>query len=299
MQDLDLSKLHDSDILGEIARRFEEKNASIFEMEQMTKKLLTLNEKTKQAESIKGEFLSIIKNEFNNPLSTLLNLAGVLGQKRESQNFEMMVAMLHSELLKLDFHFKNIFAATEIEAGEIASFYTTIDFEALFEEAKKGFVYLIEDKNLTLTVENRLEEKIVSDYSKLLLILANLLSNACEYSYPQGEVKVSLSEEGEEFVIAVKDQGEGIDTAHQATIFDRFTKFSSGKTRAHSGLGLGLSVVLGMSEALGGRVRFLTHEGATLFLVHLPKCTKEMTILGEMDDSGMTLFEDFEGGVEL
>ncbi|MGP1449988.1 MAG: sensor histidine kinase [Wolinella sp.] len=295
----DLSKLHDSDILEEISRRFEEKNASILEMEQMTKNLLVLNEKTKQAEAIKGEFLSIIKNEFNNPLSTLLNLSGMLYQKRESPGFEQMTCMIHSELLKLDFHFRNIFAATEIEAGEIASFYTTIDFDLLFDEAQKSLIYVIKDKNLTLKIENRLENQIVSDYQKLLLILSNLLSNACEYSYPDTEVKLCLYEEGGDFIMDVRDQGEGIDPLHQAGIFDRFHKYSSGKTRAHSGLGLGLSVALGMCEALGGCITFDTRSGDTSFKVAIPRENDEMVSLGDMDDTGMTLFDDFDGGVEL
>ncbi len=289
---LDISKLADSDILQEVARRFEEKNASIAEMERMTKNLLELNEKTKRAEAIKSEFLSIIKNEFNNPLSTLLNLSEMIGKKRDSEQFGSIAEMLHSELLKLDFHFRNIFAATEVEAGEITSFYTRIDFDSLFSEAKKSLTYLIKDKELNVHLENRLKEEVVSDYSKLSLILANLLSNACEYSYPRGDVTVAIYEEMGDFVLEVKDQGEGIEESRQAKIFDRFHKYSSGKTRAHSGLGLGLSVALGMSEALGGYIIFYTHANETLFKVTIPRRNSEVIALGEVGESGMTLFED-------
>lgn len=216
---LDVSKLADSDILQEVARRFEEKNASIMEMERMTKNLLELNEKTKHTEEIKSEFLSIIKNEFNNPLSTLLNLSEMIGKKRDSEQFASMAEMLHSELLKLDFHFRNIFAATEVEAGDIASFYTKIDFDSLFNEAKRSLIYLIKDKRLNVVLENRLKEEVVSDYSKLSLILANLLSNACEYSYPQGDVSVAIYDEMGDLILEVKDKGEGIEESMAGAYF--------------------------------------------------------------------------------
>lgn len=71
----------DNELLEEISRRFEEKKSSIKEMEFMTKKLLKMNDKYKHAQDVKSRFLSLIKNEFNNPMSSLLNISNLILKK--------------------------------------------------------------------------------------------------------------------------------------------------------------------------------------------------------------------------
>lgn len=296
---VNLSNVEDSEILKEIEKRFREKDASIAEMEFMTKKLLELNEQAKKAEAIKGEFLSIIKNEFNNPLSSLLNLAGSLERKRESDKYFDIVKMLNIELHALDFHFKNIFAATEIEAGETANYFSNINFNSLFEDVSKAFAYLLKDKDLELKLHNEIENKIVSDANKLYIILLNLVSNACEYSFPKSEINIYFRDDSENIYIDVQDYGEGIDLKHHAMIFNRFSKFSSGRTRAHTGLGLGLSVVQGLVDALQGGVEFQSKDGFTKFIINIPKKSEELGSIDSSEDSNMTLFDDFDDSLEL
>lgn len=293
----DLSKLEDQEILNEIGRRFKEKSASIAEMEFMTKKLMELNKQTQEAEKIKGEFLSIIKNEFNNPLSTLLNVAHSLERKVEDEKLCKMVLMLNTELVRLDFHFRNIFAAQEVEAGEIANYFTAIDLQSLYEDVQKPLRYIARDKNLSLKLENQVTEKIVSDGYKLDIIITNLLSNAMEFSYPDKEILLKFHTDDNYFYITVQDQGEGIHVDYQNKVFDRFSKFSTGRTRAHTGLGLGLSIVRGMSEALEGEVNFETREGLTTFTVQLPKQTQDM-LSDEKGDSNTVMFDDFDSDDE-
>ncbi len=297
-EQVDISQVEDDAILWEVGRRFEEKNASIKEMEFMTKKLLEMNEKSKQAEAIKGEFLSIIKNEFNNPLSNLLNLARSLETKRDSEKYFQIVKMLNLELHGLDFHFKNIFAATEIEAGETGNYFSTINFQSIFDDACLALEFLIKDKNLDVKLENSIDEKIVSDANKLYIILLNLLSNACEYSFEGKQIFIRFKSNEENFYLEVEDFGEGIKVEHHAMIFNRFSKFSSGRTRAHTGLGLGLSVSLGLAEALNGKIEFSCKEENTLFIVSIPKNSDELS-LGDSEDANMTLFDDFGDGVEM
>lgn len=266
----DIQKLSDSELVGEISRRFDEKTASIQEMEFMTKKLLEMNEKTKEAEKIKSQFLSLIKNEFNNPISSLLNLANLLSSKKHPEKFDEIANMINLELLRLDFQLKDIFAATEIEAGEIANDLSIVNFKSIFEEVLNSFKYLISDKRLTVDLKKCDDGEFVSDANKIYLILLNLISNACEFSYPDSKVSVALVRSEENYLISVEDSGEGINVEHAKEIYHRFTKFTSGKTRAHAGLGLGLSVVRALVEALDGEITFDSEEGYTIFRVVLP-----------------------------
>jgi signal transduction histidine kinase len=294
-----VQKLTDQELLGEIGRRFEEKSASIQEMEFMTKKLLELNERTKQAESIKSQFLSLIKNEFNNPISSLLNLANMITARKHPDKFEQMSAMLHMELLRLDFQLKNIFSATEIEAGEIGSDYSTINFRSIYEDVLTSFKYLITEKNLTVALDRCEDEGFVSDAHKVYMILLNLVSNACEFSYPDAKVGVSLKKIEAGYRISVEDTGEGVDVKYINEIYNRFTKFSSGKTRAHAGLGLGLSVARGLAEALDGEIFAESEEGYTLFCVDLPEV--DSAGVGASEGGNEFLFDDFgdDDAVEL
>jgi len=291
---MDISKADDAEIIFEISKRFEEKNASLREMEFMTKKLLDLNERIKKTEEIKNEFLSLIRNEFNNPLSSLLNMAQILEGDPEEKSMRQAVRIINSEMLRLDFHFKNIFAASDIEAGEIANYFTNINFKSIFEDAKAMFRYNIEDKNLEVSFIESGEGRKVSDSNKIFLIMMNLLSNSIKYSYENSKITLAVKVKQDEFIITVEDFGEGIDIQYKAEVFERFSKFSSGK-RKHMGLGLGLSVVRGLAEALGGTVDYESNEGWTLFKVVIPTDTEEAKIADASEDSNTTLFENFDG----
>jgi signal transduction histidine kinase len=267
---MDISKANDGELLKEIGRRFDEKASSIEEMEFLTKKLLDLNEKSKNVQEVKSQFLSLVKNEFNNPISSLLNISNMLSTATDMKKVNTLGSLLKRELLGIDFSLKNIFAASEIEAGEIGNDYSKVSIDEIFDETKGYFTQLIEEKNLTITLENSCEKDLVSDSSKLYLILLNLMSNACEYSYKDKEVKVLVKCGEKSFKIMVENIGEEIEKEHCKEIYNRFVHFETGLTRETAGLGLGLSVARGMSEALGGTIDNVQHADVTQFIVTIP-----------------------------
>lgn len=292
-----IQKLSDKELLVEISRRFEEKEASIKDMEIMTKKLLQLNEKTKEAEASKSKFLSLIKNEFNNPVSTLLSMGRKLVEKKNTDKFDEISNMMNLELLRLDFHLKNIFCATEIEAGEIANDYSTVDINDIYKDVLPSFKYIIEDKKLKVSIEIETESQFVSDAQKFYMIMLNIISNACEFSYPDKNVNVKFSEGAERFYLKVEDFGEGILIKQKKDIYNRFTQFHAGETRPYSGLGLGLSVAREFVEALDGEIDYTSVKGHTVFTVSLPKLNPENTSASLGANEFM--FDDFDDSVEM
>ncbi|NCB50230.1 MAG: sensor histidine kinase, partial [Alphaproteobacteria bacterium] len=138
-----LETLSDAMLLEEVKRRFDQKNQTLEEMAFLTKKLYDLNEKLKEHDSIKGEFLSLIKNVFNNPLSSLLNLSSMMRKNDDTPKTQKMKLLLDMELRKLDFQLNNIFTAAEIEAGEIANYWSEVNLGLLIKELQEAFSYLI------------------------------------------------------------------------------------------------------------------------------------------------------------
>jgi len=293
-----IQNVSDHELLLEIQRRFEEKNTTLNEMEFLNKKLIDLNKRLMEVDSVKSQFLSLIKNEFNNPISSVLNICALLISGKKPERTIELTQMLHMEILRLDFQIKNIIAASEIEAGKTESYFTRIDFKEIVEDAKSSFIYLIRDKNLNISFLDETNQDISSDAGKIYLILLNLLSNACEYTYENGHINILVKNDDDNLYIVVEDDGEGIDVENKLAVYNRFAQFNKGTNRAKTGLGLGLSVVKGEVEALDGEVDYDSKSGRTVFTIRIP-LKKGCAACGGVAGSNDILFEDFDNAVEM
>jgi len=296
---MQMTDITDGALLAEIERRFEEKKASVKDMELMTKELLELNEQNKNSQEVKSKFLSLIKNEFNNPMSSLLNIANLMSKKAIDPQVSELSSMMKTELLRLDFSLKNIFAASEIEAGEIANDYSNVNLREIFDEVEEYFSYLIQEKSLRLNYKENTQDILISDSQKLEIILLNLISNACEYSYAQSEIDITVESNDSEYIISVEDSGEGVYAENSKDIYNRFSHFETGKTRATAGIGLGLSVVRGMVQALDGTIENSTKEKKTIFKITLKKVDESEVDISTGISSNGFLFDDGDGMVEF
>jgi CheY-like chemotaxis protein/anti-sigma regulatory factor (Ser/Thr protein kinase) len=114
--------------------------------------------------------------------------------------------------------------------------------------------------------------RVFADAARLQQIVWNLLTNAVKFTPQGGEVLVDVQPRAGEVDIVVRDTGCGIAPAFLPHVFDRFRQADSRSTRAHAGLGIGLSIVKHLVEAQGGRVRAESageNQGST-FVVTLP-----------------------------
>ena len=285
----------DAVLLEEVKRRFDQKNSTLEEMAFLTKKLYVLNEKLKEHDSIKGEFLSLIKNVFNNPLSSLLNLSSMMRKNEDTPKTQKMKLLLDMELRKLDFQLNNIFTAAEIEAGEIANYWSEVDLKLIVEEVKEAFSYLIEEKELVFISDIEIGRLIVSDAKKLHTIFSNLISNACEYSFPKNQVIIRATIEDDMLCISVSNVGDVISKEFKKEIFSRFKKVGVHESKARTsvdGLGLGLSIVSGLVESLDGEVDYCSNEEATVFTIKMKLQENEKAEALMSESANEFMFDD-------
>ena len=291
-----IENLSDELLLQEVKRRFEQKNETLHELEFLTKKLYDLNEKLRENDKEKGEFLSLIKNVFNNPIGSLLNLSSMMLKNEDTPRTQKMKLLLDVELQKLNFQLNNIFTAAEIEAGEIGNYLSAVDIKAVFDEVCKSFTYLIEDKALVVESDIGVSGMIISDAKKLHTILLNLISNACEYSFRGNKILFRVFTKEALLVLEVSNTGDVISKEYKKEVFNRFKKVDKNSRARESveGLGLGLSVVNALVESMDGVVDYESSTTLTTFRVELKlqEASASQSTVGESANEFM--FDDFD-----
>lgn len=282
---MNLEKISNDDLLKEIASRFVQRDATISESKVMMKKLEEINKKLSKAEENRSKFMSIIKNEFNNPLATMMSLSKSLLKSTEDDKIQMIGRLLQEESLLLNFQIKNVIVAAEIESGTLDIQTSRIDFNDIILQITEELQYQIKHKIIKLEINIFADNDIYLDREKIYIILVNLISNSVEFSPAHSKIEIEIFEDLNSVRILVKDHGEGIEESERHNIFKRFYQAHSGMNRTHRGQGLGLSVVQDLVQVQNGSVDFesVPMQGTT-FEVKLPKSVADDSSLYADDD---------------
>ncbi|WP_406161144.1 HAMP domain-containing histidine kinase [Streptomyces sp. NBC_00882] len=114
---------------------------------------------------------------------------------------------------------------------------------------------------------------VTGDEARLHQVVANLLSNARMHTPAGTRVVASVESTDERRVIRVRDNGPGIPPALLPTVFERFTRADTSRSRADAksgGSGLGLAIAAAITGAHGGHIQVNSTPGRTEFTIELP-----------------------------
>jgi signal transduction histidine kinase len=267
--------INDKELLGEISRRLDEYNKTMHDLKIVNKQIEKVNRKLQESEALKGNFLSNIRNEINNPLTSIMGLSHQMMQGEvDPSEIGEVAKCIHKEAFDLEFQLNNIFIAAEIEAGEVGIGVANVEVERFIKGIVGNYAHKIDEKRLDVLVECEGGDSLVFkvDPVKLNTIIVNLLSNAIEYNFEGKKVLLRAWKEDGELIVSVADEGIGISMEEKESIFDRFSQLDSGSGKAHRGHGLGLSVVKSLLNQLGGNIDVSsTAGGGCTFIVSMPE----------------------------
>lgn len=113
---------------------------------------------------------------------------------------------------------------------------------------------------------------VTIDESKFMQVLNNLLSNALKFTPDEGNITISIDDQGESVLIKVQDNGIGIPSAMQPFIFDKFTKAGRTGLKGEPTTGLGMSIIKTIIGWHNGDIWLESTEGkGTAFFIRIPK----------------------------
>jgi signal transduction histidine kinase len=285
-------------LIEELKLRFVEKKRSLQELETLTAQLKEVNQKLADSESLKSHFISNITNEIVNPFTSIVILSKNILSVKEGDwdKVKRMASLIYSEAFNLDFQLKNIFAAAEIEAGELFMEVSKVKIDLLIQALMDSFLPETEKKQLSFEFirQNPKDGDFVFkiDSEKLKLILSNLVDNAIKFS-KNNKIIITRWTEGDNLYISVKDFGIGISEHNQKVIFDRFKRLDSGINSLNRGHGLGLSINKALLDFLDGRIDIKSKKNeGTIFTICIPETKDDPEAFSE--DGNELIFGDDE-----
>jgi signal transduction histidine kinase len=167
---------------------------------------------------------------------------------------------------------ENLTSAAAAQSGQLQVKPTAVDLRECIEDAVLLVRALLDQRGQSIrftTTTSTPTMLVKADPARVVQIIANLLSNACRYSFERDEIEIHVSAVGQHLRVRVSDHGPGISPDDQQRIFGAWVRAEGS---APGGLGLGLSIVQNLVQQQGGRVgvESTLGQGATFWFT-LPR----------------------------
>jgi len=223
-------------------------------------KLVTL------ANSAKTHFMSSISHELRTPLCGVLSISELLLEGDLPSTQKSLVEIIESSGKNLIGIVNNLLDFSKNESKSIQVNKTKVNLPQFIQETLDAFSYNLSDSVEILCVNIKCNAIVDLDQTNVRQVLQNLLSNAIKFT-SDGSVTLRCHLDNDNLIFQVIDTGKGISPDFKPNLFLPFHK----ENEFTQGVGLGLSLCLRLSKALGGKV-FLKRSSpqGSVFQFELP-----------------------------
>lgn len=246
----------------------------------------------KEAERMKGRFISNVSHELNTPLSVIIlhaeNLKALYPQLTEADRHRM-IDDIHKHANHLDHLIGDVMALTRLDSELAVAPQSLLNLNQLLKAEVDRQLPLAREKQQHLSLHLAEPMQLEGNPEQLQQIFSNLLSNAIKYTQPGGQITcearpitlpardkaplawpgLSNLPSGNWAACRVSDTGPGIAAEHLPRLFERFYRVKT--EQAVRGSGLGLSIVQEMVDRHHGQVALISTPGqGTTVAVFLP-----------------------------
>jgi PAS domain S-box-containing protein len=232
--------------------------------------LIRAKEKAEESDKLKTAFLHNISHEIRTPMNAIVGFSALLGDPEIDtvtlKSYIDVIMQSSNHLLSI---ISDIVDISNIEANLIKSVKNEISLNQTLKSLCNQFFQVAYEKKITIDFIPTLldsEVLIVSDRTKLLQILTNLISNSLKFT-DEGSIRITYSLKNEFLEFSISDTGIGIPKKYHERVFERFFQVQSNVSRLYEGTGLGLAISKAYVNLLGGKIWISSEpgKGTTVF----------------------------------
>ena len=254
-----------SDEVGELASAFND----------MSQRLKESFGKERELEQNRREMMQAVSHDLRTPLASIQAMVESIndGVVSDQETVKRYMRSTQTEVESLSQLINDLFELAQLDAGLLELRIEPSSVQDLISDTLESMSAQAQAQKLTLsgTVDEDLSP-VAMDPQRVQRVLYNLVQNALRHTPPDGTISIQARDAGEEVQVEVKDTGEGIPEGELPHIFQRSYRVDPSRARGSGGAGLGLSIVLGIVEAHGGRIWVESGLGeGSSFTFTLPK----------------------------
>lgn len=222
-----------------------------------------LYRQAREAVAARDEVLSVVSHDLGNPLSAVRVSARVLARLLETGRTDAAGEQLEgmrASVLQMERLIRDLLEVRRIESGRLRLVRRPESVVGLVEEAVRSLRSVAEEQDIRLVscLAADLPETIRVDADRLRQVFSNLIGNALKFTPAAGAVTVGADPAPGVVEFWVEDTGPGLAHTDLAHVFDRYWQ---ARERGSHGVGLGLAIAKGMTEAHGGQIRVESELG--------------------------------------
>lgn len=244
------------------SHRLEQKSR---ELEAATAELRAANERLKELDRLKDDFISTVTHELRTPLTSIRAFSEILLADPRVDLAERMkfLGIITRETERLTRLINQVLDMAKISSGRAEWQMTQVDVREVVADTLARMSQVFKEKGVELRAD--LPERtppVLADVDRLIQVLLNLLSNALKFSPEQtGQVGVALRMLDRELRIDVRDNGPGVRPQDRPFVFDKFWQAGDALVAKPPGTGLGLHISRQIVEHFGGRMWVESEDG--------------------------------------
>ena len=236
------------------------------ELEAATAQLRAANERLKELDRLKDDFVSTVSHELRTPLTSIRAFSQILFNDPDTDlpRRKEFLGIIVNESERLTRLINDVLDLAKLESGRAKWHVETFDLRDILAAAVAATGQLFRERAISIDTQTSVGEALVgADRDRLMQVLINLLSNAAKFCESgTGHVELALRRVDGFFQVDVADNGPGVAHEDQEYIFEKFHQAGDTLTAKPHGTGLGLPISRQIIEHFGGRLRLQSVPGA-------------------------------------
>jgi PAS domain S-box-containing protein len=236
--------------------------------------LIAAKEKAQEGDRLKTAFLHNVSHEIRTPMNAIIGFSSLLNEpdlaEDERHQYIDIIFQSGNQLLSI---INDIVDIANVESGQAIVNLKEINLNSTMKNLNEQFRIASKHNNVSIHLSVALPDEdsiIVTDTTKLVQILSNLINNAIKFT-KNGQIDFGYILKDKILEFFVRDSGIGIPSEYHSRIFDRFFQVDNKVSRQYSGTGLGLSICKGYIDLLGGSIKVESESGkGTQFIFTIP-----------------------------